>query len=336
MLQELKEKYSKLGRIAIRPFCDPTKPNMGLEEYNMVVFPNTYQREEMACVMYKGKLRYLNGLDEFAPEIKKIDNKEARQAKIKEIRTIVAELEMEKTYNSVDIKDKDFWSKVETFRPDNGSVWGKMDVKCNNEPIFLTPQSNTDHLLMVLAIEAGGFPSIAKSLEDCKSGNRSKKWYLDRQSDTVGNKASVSKIKNKALAKLDGLSEKSPRKLYYVAKLVDNNSVQYNNGTLQSVIYDNMDEFITGQGVERSIKLASNRFLEYTGMQMSELKIKAIIKDATFYKIITPKGDGMIHYPKGNIMLGKNASEVYEKLNNAMHEDLLSQIMGEVEEHWNK
>lgn len=334
-LESIRESYKNVGRIAVRPFCDPTKPNMGLEEYNMVVFPGTFQMENMACIMYKGKLRYLNGLDEFAPEVKAIEDAEQRAARIKEIRTVVAQLEYEKTYNRVDIDDKDFWNKIETFRPDNRELWGQMEMKCDNDPIFLNPATNTDHLLIVLAIQAGGFPIIAKSLEDCKSGTRPKKWYLDKQSDSVGNKASVSKIKNKALAKLDELAEENPRKLFYIAKLVDNNSMQYKNSTLQNVIYDNMDEFITGMGVERSIKVAAQRFLDYSKMKTGELKLRAAIKDATFYKIIIAKGDGMIHYPKGNLMLGRNASEVYEKLNNPMHDDLYDQIMSEVEQTWN-
>jgi hypothetical protein len=334
-LESLKDSYKNVGRIAIRPFCDPTKPNMGLEEYNMVVFPGTFQMENMACIMYKGKLRYLNGLDEFAPEVKSITDPEKKAARIKEIRTIVSQLEYEKTYNKVNIDDEDFWNKIETFRPDNREMWGQMEMKCDNDPIFLNPATNTDHLLIILAIQGGGFPAIAKSLEDCKSNVRPKKWYLDKQSDSAGNKASVSKIKNKALAMLDKLADENPRKLFYVAKLVDNNSMQYKNSTLQSVIYDNMDEFITGLGVERSIKVAAQRFLDYANMKTGELKLRAVIKDATFYKIIIAKGDGMIHYPKGNIMLGRNASEVYEKLNNPMHDNLLDQIMAEVEQTWN-
>lgn len=336
MLKELKEKYGKVGQIAIRPYCDQTIQNMGLETYGYVLFPGTYQMEEMACVTYRGQLRYLNGLDEFAPEVKalKQDSKEAYEAKVKNIRSIVSELELEKTYNKVEIDDKDFWSKVETFRPDNKEVWSDIKVKCNNDPIFLNPITNTDHLLLILSIESGGFPLIGKSLEDCKSGTRPRKWYLDKQSDTVGTNVSVSRIKNKALAMLDELSEDNPRKLFYVAKLVDNNSMQYRNSTLQSVIYDNMDSYITGEGAEPKIKKAAERFLMHANKDMQESKIKAIIKDATFYKFIQSKADGLLHYPKGNIILGKNIEEVYEKLNNPGHVDLLEQIQEEVESTW--
>lgn len=336
MLEDLKEKYGELGSIAIRPYCDPTKPNMGLEEYGYVLFPGTHQMEEMACISYRGQLRYLNGLDEFAPEVKalKVQNEDAYNARVKEIRTIIAELELEKTFNKVDPSDENFWEKVQTFRPDNKEIWSEIKVKCNNDPIFLTPKTNTDHLLLILSIECGGFPLIGKSLEDCKAGPKQKKWYLDKQSDTVAVNVSISKIKNKALAMLDEMADDNPRKLFYAAKLIDNNSMQYKNSTLQSVIYDNMDMYITGQGVEPKIKQAANRFLKFATMSMQELKIKAVIKDALFFKFIVSKGDGMIHYPKGNIMLGKNVDEVYEKLNNPGHVDLLDQIHDEVEGTW--
>ena len=157
MLSELKEKYGKVGQIAIRPYCDKTKPNMGLEEYGYVLFPGTFQMEEMACVTYRGQLRYLNGLDEFAPDVKMLKNEsnEAYEARVKNIREIIAELELEKTYNKVDPDDEKFWEKVATFRPDNKEVWSKITVRCGNDPIFLNPTTNTDHLLLILSIESG-------------------------------------------------------------------------------------------------------------------------------------------------------------------------------------
>lgn len=336
MLEELKEKYANKGSIAIRPYVDSEKSNMGLENHKYVVFPGVHQMEEMACITYRGKVRYLNGLDEFAPEVKmlKEENPEAYKAKVMEIRTIVAELELEKTFNKIDPKDPDFWAKVETFRPDNKEIWGKISVRCDNKPMPLSPQTNTDHLLLILAIEVGGFPLIAKSYEDVRSGNNTKKWYLDKQIETVGKNVSVTKTKNKALSMLEEMADENPRKLFYLSKIVDTNSIQYKNGTLQTVIYENMDTYISGQGSEPKVKLAAERFLKFARMDTGELKIKAIIKDATFFNIIATKGDGMLHYPKGNVMLGKNVEEVYEKLNNPVNEDLLDVIFSAVEATW--
>lgn len=334
MIENIKERYQKAGRITIRPYCDPQKENMGLETYDMVVFPGTFQREPMACIEQNGKIRYLNGLDEAAPEVKAITDEEKRNAKVKEIRSIVAMLEFEKHYNTIDIEDPDFWNKVQTYKPNNTEFWGNIMLEVANDIIFLDPVNNTEDLLKVLAIEAGGFPIIAKSKEDCISGLHRRKWYLDRQIDTAQNKASVSKIKNKAAALLDSISDEMPRKLFYIAKLISTNSMQYKNSTLQDVIYDHMDEYINGLANETSIRKAAQQFIDYTELDMQELKVRAMIKDATFYKFIIMKGDGLLYLSPENVLLGRNASEVYEYLINPMNEDILVTVQEKVEETW--
>jgi len=336
VLEEMKDTYRDVGTIAVRPYVNANKENMGLEKYNYVLFPGTYQMEDMACVVFRGKMRYLNGLDEFASSVQAISNKERKAAKILQIRTIVAQLEDEKTFNHISVDDKDFWNKVETFRPDNSEIWGNMSLKCSNEPLFLDPIKNTEHLLTLLAIENGGYPGIAKSFEDAKTGPRDKKWYLDKQSDTVGTRTTSSKVKNQALSVLEELSEENPRKLLFIAKLTDANSMQYNYGTLSSVIYDNMDMFITGQGAESNIKRSANLFLSYSEMGMGELKIRSLIKDASFYKDIITKGDGLIYTKSDNTMLGRNTSEVYEYLVNPLNESVLDALMLKVETTWKK
>lgn len=334
MIEELKEKYAKSGRIAIKPYVDPSVQNMGLENYNLVVFPGTAQREPMACIEQNGRIRYLNGLDESAPEIKGIQDTEKREAKIKEIRSIVAMLEFEKHYNELDIEDPKFWSNVQTYKPNNSEFWSKIQIECANDDIILDPVNKTEDLLIVLAIEAGGFPIVAKSLEDCKSGVHKRKWFLDRQIDTAATRVSSSKLKNKALTMLTEIADEKPRKLFYIAKLVDSNSMQYKNGTLPDVIYDNMDEFINGYGAESNVKKAANQFMDIAGLDMQELKIRSMIKDATFYKYIILKGDGLLYYAKDNVMLGRNPSEVYEYLSNPMNEDVLVKLQDQVEKIW--
>ena len=229
------------GLIKIKPFLDKSKVNMGLEEYDMVVFPLIEQSENMACIEENGKKRYLNGLDEYAPEIKLIKNDEERNARIKEIRTIVARLEKENNYAStLKIDDKDFWSKVEMFRPDNAEVFGKIRLACSNNDITLSPKTKTNDLLIVRAIEAGGFSLVAKSYEDLVAGNITKKWYLDKQIETVGVKTSPLKIKNKALALLDNLFDNQQDKLFYVAKGIEINAAIYKRRTLMDILYQDM------------------------------------------------------------------------------------------------
>lgn len=334
MYEELKEKFEQSGRITIRPNVRPDVPNMGLENYGMVVFPGTNQMEPMACVEQNGVLRYLNGLDENAPDVRGIQDKEKREAKIKEIRTIVKMLEFEKHYNDLDVDDPKFWSKVQTYKPNNREFWSTITLTCDNNVIELDPVNKTEDLLKVLAIEAGGFPFVAKSKEDAQSGIKARKWFLDRQIDSATNKASTSKIKNKALAILTQIADEKPRKLFYIIKLISPNSMQIKNNTLNDIIYDMLDEHINGLGIEPNIKAAAQQFMDYTKLDMKELKIRSMIKDATFYKFIILKGDGLLYMSPENVMVGRNPSEIYEFMNNPANEDMLQVLKDKIENVW--
>lgn len=328
------EEFKQAGKIMIRPYCNPKKENMGLEDHGYVVFPGTSQRESIACVEHNGKQRYLNGLDENAPEIKMMPEGPDKEAKIKKIRTIIAELEEVKNYNKISIEDPEFWNKVKMFRADNKDTWSKLSLTLENKNISLNPIDNTDDLLVIYAIESGGFPMIAKSLEDNKNLPVPKKWYLDKQIESAGIQVSIGKIKNKALALLNKLSEKEAKRLFYVAKLVDVNSMQYTNRTLADVIYNNMDMFINGEGNEPKIEVAANMFIGYAAMSIEELKIRCLIKDATFYKFIIQKHDGILYTHPDGAMLGKTSADVYEYLQNPLNQDVLSKLMEKVEANW--
>lgn len=120
----------------------------------------------------------------------------------------------------------------------------------------------------------------------------------------------------------------------YIAKVVDANSVQYKKSTPNDIIYDNMDKFINGRGVESNIKRAAQAFLDADALDMETLKIKAIIKDASYYKFIAPKADGFIYHIESSTMLGRNASDCLEYLKNAMNEPILLDLTKKVEKYW--
>lgn len=327
-------KLENLGKVSIKPYADPNQENLGLEKYNYVVFPNTFQVETLAAIEQNGKSRYLTGLNEFAPEVKQILDVDKRKAVISDIRETVAMLERERAFNHLDVEDKDFWSKVEMFKPDNSDIWGKVFIKLGNDDIILSPKENLDHLILVKAIENGGFSLIASSFEEAKRTKQ--KWYLDRQIETMSTKINVSKLRNKALSLLQTISEEEPRKLYYVAKNIDAHSHQYSNKTLQDIIYDNMDKYINGLGYDNDKKRCAKTFIDYTEMSIEDLKIKAIIKDASFYKFITLKPDGMLYETTQSVMLGRNVSDVLEFLKNPTNEDMLDLLMAKVEDVWSK
>ena len=312
---------AKTGSISIKPYFDPAKSNLGLEKYGLALFDGVFHEEQLACIERNGIKRYLTGLNEFAPEVKLIKDPEERAAKILEIRKVVSELERDLAANFIKVEDPDFWSRL--------------TIRCGNDPIFLDPTKDAHDLIKIYAIENGGFSLIAKSYEDARSRSVSPKFYLDKYVDTVSTKTEVSKLKNKAISELTKLFDKNQNKLFYIAKVVDANSVQYKKSTPNDVIYDNMDKYITGRGVESNLTRAAQTFIDASGFDMETLKIKALIKDSTYYKFIIPKSDGFIYHTETSSLMGRNAADCLEFLKNPLNDSILLNLTKTVEKYWN-
>ena len=329
--------HFKKGPIAIRPFFDSRSSNMGLEKYGLTLFEGVSHEEQLACLENNGVKRYLTGLNEFAPEIKKIVDPEEREARIKEIRTIVADLEKELAANVIDIEDKEFWTKVKLLRPDNDEFWNKITLRCGNDPLFLEPEKDPYDLIKFYAINAGGFSIVAKSYDDAKTkSNRHARFYLDKYEDTASSKTEIKKLRNRALSELQKLFDKNTNKLFYVAKVVDIASAQYKKSTPNDVVYDIMDNYINGDSTERNPMRAAQTFIDAANSDMETLKLKAMVKDATYYKFIISKADGMIYTKDTGVMLGRNQAEIIEYLRNPLNEDVLVELTKKVEKYWNQ
>jgi hypothetical protein len=325
---------SRNKAITVRPFFDGKRFNMGLENYNLSMHDGVYHEEQLACLEANGTARYLTGLNEFAPEIKKLPE-EFKEAKIKDIRQTIAQLEKELAANVIDEQDPDFWNKVELLRPDNHDFWSKISLRCGNEPLYLDPTNNPFDLIKIYAIEAGGFSMVARSYEDARSKPTAPKFYLDRYEETVSTKTEVKKLRNKAISELDKLYTKNVNKLFYVMKVLDINSIQYKKSTPTDVIYDNADKFINGEGVENNARRAAQMFLDACNQDIETLKIRALIKDATFLKTIVLKGDGFIYHNSSNALLGRTQADVLEYLKNPLNDQILTDILKKVEPNWN-
>ena len=324
---------TKATAIAVRPFFDNSVSNMGLETYGLSLYDGVKHFEQLACLEQNGVIRYLTGLNEFAPEIKLL-NAEDKQARIREIRTAVAELEKELAANVLDIDDPQFWNQVKLLKPDNKDFWNRINIACGNEPVFLDPNDPYDRIKL-FAIEAGGFSIVAKSFDDARSRAVPPKFYLDKKEQTVIARTEYKKMRNKALSELQKLFDKNSTKLFYVAKVVDGNSTQYRKSTPNDVMYENMDLYINGEGVESNKERAAKSFLEAVNMDMETLKIKSIVRDSVFFKYIINKADGYIYHAKTNAMLGRNVSDVIEYLKNPLNEDVLADLNKACEKFWN-
>jgi hypothetical protein len=319
--------------IAVRPFFDGNASNMGLEDYGMSLFDGVMHHEQLACLENNGVVRYLTGLNEFAPEIKLL-NENDREARVKEIRTAIIELEKELAANVLDIEDPQFWNKVKLLKPDNADFWNRISLVCGNEPVFLDPKDPYDRIKLH-GIEAGGFAIVAKSFEDARSRAVAPKFYLDKTEETVMARTEYKKMRNKALSELQKLFDKNSTKLFYIAKVVDINSTQYKKSTPNDIIYENMDNYINGFGGETNKERAAKSFIETATMDMETLKIKSIVRDSVFFKYIINKADGYIYHTKTSAMLGRNVSDVVEHLKNPLNEDILKDLNQSCEKYWN-
>jgi len=325
----------KIGPIAIKPFFNDNVSNMGLEKYGLSLFEGVFHEEQLACIENNGIKRYITGLNEFAPDIKLIPDPELREAKIKEIRSAISELEKELAANVVEIDDPQFWNKVKLLRPDNDEFWSKITVRCGNTPLYLDPVKDPYDRIKLYAIQAGGFSIVAKSYEDARSRPTPVKFYLDKYEETVMIRTEYKKMRNKALSELQKLFDKNSTKLFYVAKVVDINSTQYRKSTPNDVIYENMDLYINGEGGESNKERAAKSFLEAVNMDMETLKIKSVVRDSIFFKYIISKADGHIYHAKSNSLLGRNVSDVVEYFKNPLNEDILKDVTASVEKLWN-
>jgi len=331
------DKHQSLKRnssVTIRPFVDNINENMGLEKYNMVLFEGIFHEEQIICLENNGIKRYVTGLNEFAPEIKNLPEEE-REALVKDIRSTVAQLEKELIANVIDPKDPDFWNKVKLLRPDNDDFWSKIALRCSNEPVYLDAANDPYDLIKLRAIEHGGFSIIAKSLQHARAEAPRFKFYLDKFEETASIKTELKKLKNKAFSELQKMFDKNTNKLFYVCKVVDPNSTQYKKSTPLDVLYDNMDKYISGETVEVNKRQTAQKFLDVCALDMETLKLRAVIKDANFYKLIATRGDGNIYHMKSGSMLGKNPSDILMYLKNPLNEEILLDVITNTEKYWN-
>ena len=299
----------------------------------MALHDGVWHEESLACLEINGVKRYVTGLNEFAPEVKMLPPAE-REEKIKEIRSVISQLEKDLAANVVDPDDKEFWNKLTLLKPDNDKFWSRISVRCGNDPVYLDPEKDPYDLIKIYAIKAGGFSIVAKSLKDAKQAANSPKFYLDTIEESISTRTEFTKLRNRALVELQKLYDKNATKLRYVAKVVDIDSTQYTKSISNDVVYENMDLFINGDGSESNKKRAVQQFIDAARSDMEDLKIRALVKDALFYRFITTKSSGWIETLDSNQKMGKRPEEVVAYLKNPENEEVLTSLLAKVEPYW--
>lgn len=323
------------SKVTIRPYLEPNVFNMGLEKYGQVLFDGAKQSLEMAAVEEGNTLRYKTGVNPFAPELSLLSD-EDREAVIEQIKEIVIQAESKLGGMVIKKDDPEWWNKVVKLKPDNIKFWSSTDMKLllSNDPHYLEVGKSPTDLLIYMAIKAGGYPEIAKNLSEAKMRAKAPKFFLDELEETASLSTEVSKLRNQAGGLLQQLYEKNINKLMYVCKVIDPSSTQYRKSTPVDIMYQNMDKYISGETVEKDKRQTAKQFIEVANLDPETLKLKALVKDATFYKYLAIKGDGMIYDMESGTAMGKNPSQVVEFLKNPLHEDIWKSLTNKIEKHW--
>jgi V8-like Glu-specific endopeptidase len=77
-------------------------------------------------------------------------------------------------------------------------------------------------------------------------------------------------------------------------------------------------------------------FLDTADKDMETLKIRAMVKDATYYKFILTKADGFIYDSQSSALMGRTPADVVEYLKNPLNEEILVNLIKKVEKYWNQ
>ena len=114
------------------------------------------------------------------------------------------------------------------------------------------------------------------------------------------------------------------------------NSAQYTKNTPNDVLFENMDDYINGNGPESNKKRAASQFLEVASLDMEDLKIRALIKDGIYFRFILTKPGGWMEPMDSGVRMGKRPNECLDFLKLPENEETLLSLLDKVEPYWNQ
>jgi hypothetical protein len=335
------QKEAKPGMYYITPYSRPGVSNMGLEKYGINLHEGTFQEEHITCLELipgSGVIRYVTGLDEEAPEIRRLP-KEERDIACMQIRSNVALIEKAFTGNQIATDDKEFWNKVQLLKPNNSAFWNTVKLTVDNFAKGLDSNDPKD-LLLICAIKAGGFTLVHRSKQEAESVSKPQKFFLDEALETATFDIEPVKYRNKAVALLQQMSDKSTAKMSLVATAVRvkrNQVAHYNKNTPKDAIYLDLDEFIHGQtDFERVAYKASKEFIELAEMENTKLNVFVVTLNAMVRKDIFQKEDKQFYLKDDDVSLGRNREEVLAFVENPANGTIAKQLLKLYEERWNR
>lgn len=348
------------GIVSIKAYVSG-EPNMGHEKYEEALFPGTEQFGTVFCIKQNNINTYRTGLNEFAPEVQNLDNKNEREAKIRYIREVVAWLENVANANfkvsptncmdGFGTRDDKFWDNVtmfqsvcvDTYDPKGNRVltyWDRLSIVLTNEGRTLNLKDPHD-VALYHVVMADGIGLISSSLQKAIDEYPAYNFYLNKVEDTATIKTEFKIQKNKAAGYLEIMRETNPVKLFYMAIMCTPTGAalyQIGGETATPILqlYDDLCNYLDGKTVETSQRIATANFLKYYGMEDSELNVRSILKCATELNLVTIRQNGQMYYVKNGGAMGKNVEDMVVNLQSAQHQETWESMRDTIKSHWRK
>lgn len=301
----------KKAAISIEPYFDPEVPNMGFEKYGLNTAPGSEVTEYISKDING---RYVTGLDVNSPYIMYMEDESEKKAIVKEIQEVIKRLESIFGDGTLNAK--------------NDAFWRDFTLKIGSTGKSIDPLSPRDEILYH-AVKAGGFTSVAPSLEKAREGDY--KFYLRQLEQDSELKIQRSVALNKARGILIDMFENDQHKMYLIAKVVLHPNNEFTPKTPKSMIYEKLDQFIDGTIVKDNKKATVKQFMDATKVTKELLYLTGLVRDALYLNVIQREPDGYFYNKETESRVGKTEKDIVKFIENPIHQAELENIKTRVE-----
>lgn len=323
--------FSVPSGVYIRPYCPGNIENMGLEKHGLVLFPGCNYKIPMSTIIVGNREVAVNGLDENHPRVLSIQDEEKRKKEIFLIRREVSYAEYIISYNKVDPKDPDFWSKVTTVRPDNLSFWSdsRFVITLDNYERYLSLKDNIYDRLIYFAIRGGGYDHVGFGLDAARRNPEKYKWYLDLPVETARVLSSDIKALNKSIYILTELYEtENKTALYLILKALSRKAFNIKQHLVLDELYTLAHRYLEGEDTDGRKSYAANEFIKMYQRSNFEKSVCALVNHLIINRKIAYRSkEGQYFSVDLNNYLGFNVDNVISYLTSDSGEPDLKRLV---------
>lgn len=304
--------------VTVKPYVDKEINPIGLAGLGYNSFPGT---KKIFQVPIKNG-RFLTGYDEKAPYLSSLDVKE-REKEVKRIREECKEFK--DLYPHMDIcncaADNEFYQNL------------TIELSAGNN--YFDTNSIHDRVKINI-IKAGanysGDSLVASDFEEAATSNKDYMYFVSDAELDIETEVGLSKKRNKAVAMLDTIEDKTSEMLLVAKYLLKPNKAL--NALTANGLYQKLDDFIKGKVDGETSKESKNNhevFVKALKLDKQERIAKVVIKYGIYLNVIRQRADKEFIYAKTGNELGKTPEAIFLFLTNLKNADLFAEIKQDVD-----